>query len=64
MQVLYKNVRGGWGSEVNAYFAYVVRGVGWGVERQNAYAYIAYVKDQTSYSPENGFKVCKIFFNS
>ena len=41
------------GSEENAYFAYVVRGVGWGVERQNAY--IAYVKDQTSYSPENGF---------
>ena len=52
MQVLYKHVRGGWGSEGNAYFAYVVRGR-WGVERQNAY--VAYVKDQTSYSPESGF---------
>ena len=41
MQVLYK--------EGNAYFAsYVVR-----VGGQNAY--IAYVKDQNSYSPENGF---------
>ena len=37
----------GGGSEGNAYFAYVVR---WGVQRQNAY--IAYVKNQNSYSPE------------
>ena len=37
-------------SEGNASFAYVVRG---GVKRQNAY--IAYVSDQNSYSPENGF---------
>ena len=28
-------------------------GYEWEVQRQNAY--IAYVKDQTSYSPENGF---------
>ena len=28
MQVLYKHVRGGGGSEGNAYFAYVVRGGG------------------------------------
>ena len=50
MQVLYKHVRGG-GSEGNAYFAYVVRGMG-GL-KQNAY--IAYVKNQNSYSCENGF---------
>ena len=49
MQVLYKHVRGGGGSEGNAYFAYVVW-EGWG---QNAY--IAYVKVQNSYSPEIGF---------
>ena len=42
---------GGGGSERNAYFAYVVRG--WGILRQNAY--IAYVKDQNSFLPENGF---------
>ena len=35
----------GGGSEGNAYFAYVVRGVG--VQRQNAY--IDYVRDQNSY---------------
>ena len=40
----------GGGSEGNAYFAYVVM---WEGGRQNAY--IAYVKDQNSYSPENGF---------
>ena len=39
----------GGGAKGNAYFAYVVRG-GWGVQRQNAY--IAYVKNQNSYSPE------------
>ena len=55
VQVLYKHVRGGWGSEGNAYFAYVVRG-------QNSY--IAYVKHQNSYSPENGFQICEISLNS
>ena len=49
MQVLYKHVSGGGWSEGNAYFAYVA----WGVQRQNAY--IAYVKNQNSYSCENGF---------
>ena len=48
VQVLYEHVRGDWRSDGNAYFAYVVR-----VYRQNAYN--AYVKDQNSYSPGNGF---------
>ena len=38
------------GSEGNAYFAYVVGGEVGLVLRQNAY--IAYVKNQNSYSPE------------
>ena len=33
-----------------------------GVQRQNAY--IAYVRDQNSYSPENGFQICEISLNS
>ena len=37
----------------NVYFAHVVRGVG--VKRQNAY-----VKDLTSYQPENVYQVCEI----
>ena len=41
----------GVGAEGNAFFAYVGRGGG--VQMQNAY--IAYVKDQNSYSRENGF---------
>ena len=45
MQVLHKHVRGGGGSEGNASFAYVVR---------EGSAYIAYVKNQNSYPPENG----------
>ena len=27
-------------------------------------AYIAYVRDQNSYSPENGFQICEISLNS
>ena len=38
-QVLYKHVRGGWGSEGN-------------------------VRDQNSYTPENGFQICEISLNS
>ena len=43
---------GGWVSEGNAYFANVIRGWGGGIQRQKAY--IAYVKDQNSYSLEKG----------
>ena len=38
-----QDYKGVWGSEGNAYFAYGVTG-----------AYIGYLKDQDSYSPENG----------
>ena len=48
----------GGGSEGNAYFAC---GLGGG-QRQNAYN--AYVRDQNSYSPENGFQIFEISLNS
>ena len=48
VQVLYKHVWGGGGSDQKCLFAYGVRG-GWGVLRQNAY-----ITDLNSYSPEKG----------
>ena len=44
--------------EGNAYFAYVVRGSGG--SRGKMLTLIMYVRDQNSYSPENGFQICEI----
>ena len=49
MKVLYKHIRGG---GVLKEMLILLMWLGGGVQRQNAY--IAYVKDQNSYSPENG----------